>query len=85
MAKIGYARVSSKTQNIERQLNILEEHNVDKIFQDKLSGATTNRPALTDLLNYIRDDDISGDSVIVCTFHNFFTITWYARRWIYLR
>lgn len=58
MAKIGYARVSSKTQNIERQLNILEEHNVDKIFKEKMSGATTNRPALTNLLNYIRDDDI---------------------------
>jgi len=58
LAKIGYARVSSKTQNIERQLNILEEHNVVKIFKEKMSGATTNRPALTDLLNYIRDDDI---------------------------
>ena len=58
MAKIGYARVSSKTQNIERQLNIFKEHNIDKIFKEKMSGATTNRPALTDLLNYIRDDDI---------------------------
>lgn len=58
MAKIGYARVSSTTQNINRQIEKLNEHKVTKIFQDKLSGKTIERPALTDLLNYIRDDDV---------------------------
>lgn len=58
MAKIGYARVSSKTQNINRQVEKLKEHEVTKIFQDKSSGAITKRPALADLINYIRDDDI---------------------------
>ena len=44
MAKIGYARVSSKEQNLDRQLAALK--GVDKLFTDKLSGANTNRPEL---------------------------------------
>ena len=42
MAKIGYARVSSKEQHLDRQLAALKD--VDKLFTDKLSGANTNRP-----------------------------------------
>ena len=56
MSKIGYARVSSKEQNLDRQLQALE--GVSKIFSDKLSGATTERPQLQAMLNYIREDDI---------------------------
>ncbi len=41
MAKIGYARVSSKEQNLDRQLQALES--VSKVFSDKVSGATTER------------------------------------------
>ncbi|KZU50944.1 Site-specific recombinase DNA invertase Pinrelated protein [Lactiplantibacillus plantarum] len=37
MAKIGYARVSSKEQHLDRQLAALKD--VDKLFTDKLSGA----------------------------------------------
>lgn len=44
MAKIGYARVSSKEQHLDRQLAALR--GVDKLFTDKLSGANTNRPEL---------------------------------------
>ena len=36
MAKIGYARVSSKEQNLDRQLEAL--HDVSKVFSDKASG-----------------------------------------------
>jgi len=56
MATIGYARVSSKEQHLDRQLNALK--NVDKLFTDKLSGATTNRPELQKMLAYIREGDI---------------------------
>ena len=56
MAKIGYARVSSKEQHLDRQLAALK--NVDKLFTDKLSGATTNRPELQKMLAYIREGDI---------------------------
>ena len=44
MAKIGYARVSSADQNLERQLKQL--NNVDKIFQEFVSGASRDRPQL---------------------------------------
>ncbi|MCG0826514.1 Pin-related site-specific recombinase/DNA invertase [Lactiplantibacillus plantarum] len=56
MAKIGYARVSSKEQHLERQLAALKD--VDKLFTDKLSGANTNRPELQKMLAYIREGDI---------------------------
>jgi len=56
MAKIGYARVSSKEQNLERQLQALE--GVSKVFSDKVSGATTERPQLQAMLDYIREGDI---------------------------
>ena len=56
MAKIGYARVSSKEQNLDRQLQALES--VSKVFSDKVSGATTERPQLQARLDYIREGDI---------------------------
>ncbi|CCK20653.1 Resolvase [Lactococcus raffinolactis 4877] len=45
MAKIGYARVSSKEQNLERQLQALES--VSKVFSDKVSGAYYRTTAIT--------------------------------------
>ena len=56
MAKIGYARVSSKEQHLDRQLAALK--GVDKLFTDKLSGANTNRPELQKMLAYVREGDI---------------------------
>jgi DNA invertase Pin-like site-specific DNA recombinase len=58
MTRIGYARVSSREQNLERQLELLERAEVKKIFSDKLSGKDNNRPQLKEMLNYIREDDI---------------------------
>lgn len=58
MTRIGYARVSSKEQNLERQFELLEHAEVTKIFSDKLSGKDNNRPQLKEMLNYIREDDI---------------------------
>ena len=54
--KIGYARVSSKEQNLERQLEAL--NHVSKLFSDKISGKTTERPQLKAMLKYIREGDI---------------------------
>lgn len=53
MSKIGYARVSSKEQNLDRQLEALQ--GVSKVFSDKASGATTERPQLQAMLDYIRE------------------------------
>lgn len=56
MTKIGYARVSSKEQNLDRQLEALQ--GVSKVFSDKASGQTAERPQLRAMLDYIRDGDI---------------------------
>lgn len=44
--KIGYARVSSRDQNLDRQLAQLETAGCSKIFAEKLSGASSDRPEL---------------------------------------
>ena len=56
MSKIGYARVSSKEQNLDRQLEALQS--VSKVFSDKASGQSTERPQLQAMLNYLREGDI---------------------------
>lgn len=56
--RIGYARVSSKDQNLERQLKALSEAGCYKLYTEKISGKDTNRPALKDMLNFIREGDI---------------------------
>lgn len=56
MSKVGYARVSSKEQNLDRQLDLLSD--VSKVFADKISGKTAERPQLKAMLEYIREGDI---------------------------
>lgn len=58
MAKIGYARVSSYEQNLDRQIQKLEASDVKKVFMDKLSGKDTKRPGLNSMLEYIREGDV---------------------------
>ncbi|MBD5401001.1 recombinase family protein [bacterium] len=55
MVKILYARVSSIGQNLDRQIQNAEQY--DKVFEDKCSGKDTNRPALQEMLGYIREGD----------------------------
>jgi DNA invertase Pin-like site-specific DNA recombinase len=61
LVKIGYARVSTLEQNLDLQLQALKNAGCKKIFQDKLSGATRNRPEFLRMLDQIRE----GDTVIV--------------------
>lgn len=56
--RIGYIRVSTLAQNTDRQLDGME---LDRTFEDKLSGKDTNRPQLQELLQYAR----KGDTVYV--------------------
>lgn len=60
---IGYARVSSADQNLARQIEQIKSMQPDKIFEDKASGATTDRPAFQQMMEYVRE----GDTVIVCS------------------
>jgi len=52
--RIGYIRVSSADQNTDRQLDGIE---LDRTFTDKISGRNTDRPALQELLRFLRDGD----------------------------
>ena len=58
MALIFYARVSSKEQNLDRQLARAKEVKADKVFTDKLSGKNTDRPGLQEMFDYIREGDV---------------------------
>lgn len=49
--KIGYARVSSKGQNLDRQLAVLKKEKVFRIFTDTVSGSSTQRPGLDGALH----------------------------------
>ena len=59
--KIGYVRVSTKEQNTARQEEIMKLLEVDKVYIDRMSGKNTDRPALLEMLGFVRE----GDSVIV--------------------
>ncbi len=61
MSKIGYARVSSESQNLDRQEDAFQALNLDKIFTDKMSGKDANRPGLQEMLGYMR----AGDTIYV--------------------
>lgn len=55
MQKIGYIRVSTVDQRTERQLDGIK---LDKTFTDKCSGSTTERPALQQLKDHVREGDV---------------------------
>lgn len=61
MAIIGYARVSSIGQSLEVQEQGLNDFGCDKIYQEKRSGTTANRPQLQACLDYVRD----GDTLVI--------------------
>ena len=61
MSRIGYARVSTIEQNLDRQQDAFEALNLDRIFSDKASGRDTARPGLQEMLGYMR----AGDTIYV--------------------
>ena len=54
--KIGYRRVSSEGQNLDRQ-----DFVCDKMFEEKISGAKRDRAALAEMIEFARE----GDEVVV--------------------
>ena len=59
--KIGYARVSSASQDYQGQVDALEAAGCDKIYSEKISGKTTERRQFKRLMK----DLTPGDIVIV--------------------
>lgn len=56
--KIGYARVSTIEQNLDLQLQELQKAGCQRIFREKVSGATRHRPEFQRMLDQIRDNDV---------------------------
>lgn len=54
----GYARVSSKDQNLARQLKELEEFGCDRIYQEKQSGKDFSRPVYQEMRSKMRFGDV---------------------------
>ncbi|MEP5364643.1 MAG: recombinase family protein [Reichenbachiella sp.] len=57
----GYARVSTKDQNLDLQIDALKEAGCEEVYSEKLSGRSLKKPKLDELLGKIR----KGDVVIV--------------------
>jgi DNA invertase Pin-like site-specific DNA recombinase len=60
MALVGYARISKGdgSQVYDRQIDALKLAGCERIFEDALSGAKADRPALADCLDYLRKGDV---------------------------
>ena len=55
--RVGYRRTSSISQKFDRQ----DLGSIDKMFEEKVSGASADRKALDEMISFIRD----GDEVVV--------------------
>lgn len=61
MTVYGYARVSTKGQDLEAQIQALHNENVEHIYQEKFTGTSTDRPKLQELLELLQ----TGDKLVV--------------------
>lgn len=65
--KYGYARVSTRHQDLEGQLRQLEEERCDKVFFEKITGTKSDRPEFQKLLQTIQ----TGDTLVVTKLDRF--------------
>lgn len=63
MAVVGYARVSTVDQNLDRQIDALKAYGIDErlIYKEKMTGTKKDRPELQRMLNELQ----LGDTVVV--------------------
>lgn len=59
--KLGYARVSTLDQNLSRQIDMLNQYGVDKLYTEKMSGTKRDRPELAKLLSHMDE----GDTIVI--------------------
>lgn len=59
MARIGYARVSTKDQNLDLQLSELEKSGCEKVYSEHKSGLKA-RLELAEAIKYLRKGDITS-------------------------
>ena len=56
--KYGYARVSTESQSLSTQLQLLKQVGIDEIFQEKYTWTTTKRPEFARLLAIVQPNDV---------------------------
>jgi Site-specific recombinases, DNA invertase Pin homologs len=54
---IAYVRVSTQEQNTGRQIEALKPYNIEKTYEEKISGKDTNRPELKAMIEFAREND----------------------------
>lgn len=59
--KVGYVRISTKEQNTARQDVLMKSLGVEKVYTDRMSGKSTDRPELHKMMDFVRE----GDSLTV--------------------
>lgn len=55
---VGYARVSTMEQNLDLQTDALTQAGCEKIFRDTISGAKSQRPGLSQAMEFMREGDV---------------------------
>ncbi|MCM1237019.1 MAG: recombinase family protein, partial [Ruminococcus flavefaciens] len=65
--KVGYVRISTKEQNTARQDELMKMLGVEKVYTDRMSGKSKERPELQKMMDFVRE----GDTVIVESFSRF--------------
>src|SRR3954454_21616644 len=60
LVELGYARVSTAKQDLDRQIEALADAGIarERIYVDKKSGATVDRPGLRAVLEHAREGDV---------------------------
>ena len=61
MKVLGYARVSTRDQNLEMQLDALVKYGCDKIYKEKMSGRVAERPIFKEMITQAE----KGDMIVV--------------------
>ena len=61
---IGYARVSTQDQNLDRQLDSLNAKGCERIFKEKMTGTTSARPEFEKMMQTLRQ----GDTLVIDSF-----------------
>lgn len=59
--QIGYARISTRDQNLSAQLDALTQAGCDRVYEEMASGALSDRPILAEVMRSLRD----GDTLVV--------------------
>ena len=54
--RVAYRRVSTEDQNLDRQL--ADQPDIDRVFEERLSGASRNRAALEEMITFVREGDV---------------------------